>query len=282
MSYNKMKKIKYTSVLIVIAIFSGCQETIPNNQKIYPQVPLQKWVNEYQAESQEPNYSDNKIYNDCLELSYKYHYEKDGETKYFKQERFGGDWEFITLEELNKGIGIKTIKISAKNPNPNYNNPSQSAVEYEVLNSKNESLGTESTGVVENHKNIVMHNTRSGFFKPLFSFPWPSIKFPIKENQNWNWEFSYSSQLYGDDRLFNWEGATLMKYVYSYIGEEILRLDFGHVQTSKYRATGTNDTIHNKLTYYFNSKLGFVKQQFETHDGAFIELEAIEYKNRYK
>ena len=71
-----------------------------------------------------------------------------------------------------------------------------------------------------------------------------------------------------------------MKYEYKYLGEEILNLKFGEVATSKFEAIGTNGTLTNRLTYHFNSKIGFVKQTFNTFDGATIELYAVEYKDK--
>jgi hypothetical protein len=275
-----MKNKSYILPILVTLILISCTDSIQNHPQKYDEVPLRNWVNQYYAESQEPNYKDNKIYNGCLEVIYEYHYEKNNETKYFKQDVILSDWEFITEEELNNGIGIKRIKLTAENPNDNYDNPPQSAIEYELLNSKNVSIGIESTGVVENYWNIALHNTRSGFFQALFSFPWPSIKFPVEKNKTWNWNFSYSSELYGDDRIFNWDNITEMKYTYSYLGEESLNLKFGRVNVSKFEAIGTDSTLTNKLVYYFNSQIGFVKQIFFTDDGAKIELEAVEYNNK--
>lgn len=117
----------------------ACEDKISNHPQIYEEVPLGKWVNDYYAESQEPNYKDNKIYNDCLELTYEYYYEKKGEIKYFKQDMIKSDWKFVTEGELNQGIGVKRIKLTAKNPSDNYNNPPQSAIAYELLSSTNES-----------------------------------------------------------------------------------------------------------------------------------------------
>lgn len=274
-----MKKTTTITVIIAILVWCGCDIdiSVPNKPRTYSQVPLSKWVDNYYAESEEPNHNDNLIYTDCLEIWYEYNYEKNGEIKFFDLDEFNDNWEFIDKESLEKGRGVKQIKLTAKNPNSNYNNPPQSAVVYELFNSNNVSLLVETTGVVENYWNIALHNTRSGFFKSVFSFPWPTVKFPIEENKNWQWRLSYSSELYGDDRLFNWEGIIQMNYEYIYLGEVILELQFGKVITSKFEAIGTNGKITNRLVYYFNSHIGFVKQEFYTDDGAKIELEAVKY-----
>ena len=189
-------------------------------------------------------------------------------------------WRFINQDSLELGVGIKHIVLSAKNPSSSYNHPPQSAIRYEFFNSLGEKIGFEVTGVVENYENIVIHNTRSGFFKALFSFPWPTIKFPISDHQEWEWKFAYDSNFYGDERFFKWDGITEMKYQYKYLGEKKLTLDFGKIQTSKFEALGSNGIISNKLVYYFNSELGFVKQEFFTHDGAKIEFVAVDYSNK--
>ena len=200
-----MKITTYILISSLIILNFGCgehQKTISNTSQEYLEVPLRKWVNGYYVESQEPNHTDNLIYNECLEVLYEYHYQKNGELKYFKQDVIMEDWEFIKSEDLNNGIGVKHIKLTASNPNLDYDNSPQSAVRYELLNSDNVSIGVETTGVIENYWNIALHNTRSGFFQSLFSFPWPTIKFPIKDNKSWKWNFSYNSDLYGDSRIF--------------------------------------------------------------------------------
>ena len=83
------------------------------------------------------------------------------------------------------------------------------------------------------------------------------------------------------DRFFNWKGGlTEMKYSYSYLGESMLNLPFGKIATSKFEALATNRIIHNKLVYHFNSQIGFVKQEFFTHDGATIVIEAVDYESK--
>ncbi len=270
--------IKILALIIITAV--GCNQPVSNEAQKYSEIPLVKWLNDYSVEKDEPNYSDNLIYNDCLEVTFEYSYEKNGKIKYFKQNGIFSEWEFITEKELNNGVGVKWIKLTSKNPNESFNNAPQSVIQYEFINSKNQNLGFESTGVIENYSNVVKHNTRSGFFRPLFSFPWPSVKFPIENNKTWNWKFAYDSSVYGDDRIYNWDGITEMKYDYNYWGDTTLTLQFGDVVTSKYEAFGTNGEIENRLIYFFNSKIGFVKQEFYTHDGTKIVIEAVDYQNK--
>lgn len=265
----------------MIAVYMGCKDNekiILNDPQVYNKTQLEPWLREYYIEDEKlNNIEDNIIYNNCLEVWYKYQYEKNSEIKYFKQDDPFGYWEFINQDTLDKGIGAKTFKLTAPVPNSEIDKSKQSIVSYEFFDANNQLLLREETGVVENYRNIVIHNPRTGFFMSLFnSFPWPCIKFPIAQNKNWNWSF----HAYGDNRLYKWEGPTLMNYSYSYLGESILNLPFGKVATSKFEALATNGIINNKLVYHFNSQIGFVKQEFYTHDGATIVLEAVDYVSK--
>ena len=274
-----MKKLAIILITVQFWSCSSSESKFSNEPQEYSRINLIDWQDDYSVERSEPNYTDNLIYNDCLEVVYEYHYLKNDSIKYFEQTGYP-EWKFIDSIELTNNTGVKRIRVTANNPNKSYDNPPQSAVTYEHLNFTNEVIATATTGVIENYKNIVIHNPRAGFFMSLFSFPWPSVKFPIKENNSWTWNFSYDSSFYGDSRLFKWDGITEMKYEYKYLGEETINLKFGEVATSKFEAIGTNGTITNRLTYHFNSKIGFVKQTFNTFDGATIELYAVEYKDK--
>jgi|GEM_PF-3280276 len=266
--------------IIGLLLSTGCRDIYDNSPQPYQAVLTQAWNNSYYAESQEPNYEDNIIYNDCLEVHYSYCYRKNDSLRYFKQTNSSSDWEFITHGEMTNGVGAKTIRLTVSNPSEDFNNPPQSTITYDLLSATGDWLGGESTGVIENHKNIIIHNPRVGFFRAAFSSPWPAVKFPISEHKSWEWSFSYDSRMYGDERLLSWDGVIRMEYKYKYIGEEVLDLRFGSVQTSVFSATGTSGTINNRLIYHFNTKLGFVKLEFITSDGAVIILEAINYRNK--
>ena len=268
-----MKKVVVFSVIFVLSNCTCDKNIIPNTASEYKESSLKK-DGTYYTESSHPNYLDNVIYKNCKEIVFEYSYEKGNIEKYYTSPDFG-QWNFITKEELIEGQGVKFIKLKSTNPSPNYQEIDQSSITYEYLNKDKEILASSETGVVENSKNIVIHNPRGGFFLALFSFPWPAVKFPIIENTSWNWEFSYGD-LYKDERFFTWQGSGKMSYSYKYVGEEVIAMDFGSIITSKFEAIGVSESIENRLTYYFNSKYGFVKQVFLTSDGAKIELIAVD------
>lgn len=225
------------------------------------------------------HYQDNYIYNNCTELTFEYNYEKNGEIKFFETEEMR-EWKFVSKDSIINGRAIAKIRLSSLNPNPEHDYSPQSSILYEYLNSQGKVQLSSHTGVVENHKNILIHNARGGFFWKLFSFPWPSVKFPVEVGKKWNWKWKYNGNSFGDDRFTNWEGIIQMDYEYKIIGKEVIDLDFGNVECYKIKATGRHQEIENQLEYYFNPKLGFVKFIFKTNDGATINLFATDYKDR--
>lgn len=268
-------------LLVIMVLFFGCKDDekiVLNTPQVYSEIQLESWLREFYIENRNlNNLDDNLIYNSCLEVCYKYQYEKNGDIKYFNQDVPFGYWSFVDQDELNMGVGVKSFKLTSPVPILEVDKYNQSIVKYEFFDSYNKPMLTEETGVVENHQNIVIHNPRAGFFMSLFSsFPWPCIKFPIQKNKQWNWSF----HAYGDNDLFDWKGKTLMNYSYSYLGESILNLPFGKVEASKFEAIATNGTISNKLVYHFNTRIGFVRQEFYTYDGATILIEAFEYSSK--
>ncbi len=227
------------------------------------------------------HYSDNYIYDNCNEIIYEYNYKKNGQIKYFDILDFR-KWRFVNNDSLLNGIGTKRIKLSSLNPNPKYSYSPQSTIQYEYLNINNKIDFSSHTGIVENYKNILIHNPRGGFFWNLFPFPWPSIQFPIEINKKWNWQWSYNGDSFGDDRFTNWDDIIKMKFEYQVIGKEIIEFDFGKVECYKLEAVGKHGEIINKLEYYFNPKIGFVKFIFHCNDGAIINLYAVDYKDKCK
>ena len=78
----------------------------------------------------------------------------------------------LIRNELDKGIGPKTFKLTARVPCLEIDKQEQSIILYEFFDSYNQNLLVETTEVVENYMNVVIHNPRTGFFMSLFnSFP---------------------------------------------------------------------------------------------------------------
>ena len=68
-------------ILFVMTVINmGCNDNekiILNDPQIYEKIELEPWLREYYIEDEKlNNIEDNLIYNNCLEVWYKYQYEK--------------------------------------------------------------------------------------------------------------------------------------------------------------------------------------------------------------
>ena len=134
-----MKKNKLCRVILflIVVVNIGCEDNemiILNNPQVYDKTKLEPWLKEYFIEDEKlNNIEDNLIYNDFLEVWYKYQYNKNGKIKYFKQSNPFGYWEFIDKEVLDKGIGVKTIKLTAPVPSLEIDKYEQSIVKMKEI-----------------------------------------------------------------------------------------------------------------------------------------------------
>jgi len=212
---------------------------------------------------------------------YEYNYVKEKKESFFKILGFY-EWEFVPSDSIENGVGIKRIKLSSLNPNPNprYNFPPQSSITYNYFDINNKSVFESNTGVVENYKNIILHGPRQGFFKNLFPSPWPSIVYPLEVGKKWTWQWPYNGGTYGDVRFTRWEEIVKMDFEYHVIGKEIIKFPFGDVECYKILAKGVGGGMTNTIEYFFNPKMGFLKFIYHTNDGAQVNLYAVEYNNK--
>ena len=243
--------------IIILATFrcTNDQPFVSIDQSIYSKVGVEKNDSTFFIENVSDHYSDNVIYSNCNEIVYEYNYRKEEKELFFKIVSFF-DWEFIPNDSIENGIGIKKIKLSSLNPNPKYNFPPQSSITYNYLDINNKSVFEENTGVVENYKNILIHNPRQGFFKNLFPTPWPSIVYPLEIGKKWKWKWPYSGDTFGDARFTSWEGIIKMNFEYQVVGKEIITFPFGNVECYKILAKGVGGDMTNIIEYFFNPKMG--------------------------
>lgn len=271
----------FLSVIILFVAFSCTddEKLVSADQPVYPIVGVEKNDSTFFIENISDHYSDNIIYSNCNEILYEYNYIKEGQESFFKITGFY-EWEFVPRDSIEKGVGVKRIKLSSLNPNPKYNYYPQSSIAYEYFDIKNKRRILENTGVTENYKNLLTHNPRQGFFKNLFPAPWPSIVYPLEIGKKWTWQWSYNGDTYGDPRFTSWEGIIKMDFEYHVTNKEIVEFSFGAVECYKISAKGVGGGMTNTIDYFFNPKLGFLKFIYHTNDGAEVNLYAVDYKNK--
>ncbi len=241
-----------------------------------------KQVSYIEIDDNRYNY-DNTIYKAGRKFVFRYfHVNLKGDTLLFKnsnKENFSG-WQFERKSKRDSTIIYKHVmKIksglgSFKNQIPEY---FQTVFSNEYLLQNGNSIGNESSGIIENPKNVWMHPPRLWFFKSLEINPFPYIKAPFKIGNKWNWSLEIG-EWWADKRWILWEGAIENKYNYQIVDKIKLKTSLGNL--SCYVVDGQAHSRIGKtyLKSYFNEQFGFIKLDYTNIDGTktIIELEKVE------
>ena len=151
----------------------------------------------------------------------------------------------------------------------------QTSIEYQYINSYGKIIGKETTGIVENSKNIWIHPPRMHLFRSFIPAPWPYICTPYKIGTKcrytWKW-----SDYWADERIFPWNG--MLSNVYNYIikGKANFFLNKKKIECFVIEAEAKSDFGLSKAIFHFNPKYGFLQQDFELPNGKKFVLKAVE------
>lgn len=275
-----MEKLSIILLIILLWACGSSIDSIPFGNHKYKQLQLFKsndgvYFEEDIGNHKVPFMEDNFTYLSCQGLLYELAVIKN-KREYFIN-KFTDEIDEWSLDTFASDRSIQYLSMIvsdtiSENRNLAYN---QTFVTYDYLSGLNESLLTETTGVVENYLNIWLHNPRSTIFKAIFISPWPYLKFPLIDGKTYDYSFAYSNDYMGDSRLINWDGIVKFDYEYTIIGKEWLDLQIGRVEAYHIRAKGISSIGVNYADFYFNSKLGFVVYEFNTISGFKITLTPV-------
>lgn len=232
--------------------------------------------------------SDNVIYSIGKKFIFSYYYQNTKGDKFLikrgnpilQPEGYSiYDWDFVKLENKdNETVSQIILKPNSGNPFgmdfPDYN---QTAINYEYLMINGESHTKETTGVIENEKNLWMHPPRSIFFEILELNPFPYIKAPYKIGVNWNWKLKIGDH-WSDKRWLEWKGGIENNYEYEIIKKKKILTKLGKLECYIVLAKAKSRIGETELISYFNPKFGFVKLEYKNIDGTktILELETVE------
>jgi hypothetical protein len=133
----------------------------------------------------------------------------------------------------------------------------------------------ETTGLIENEKNIWLHPPRVYLFRIMELNPFPYIKFPLKKGKSWKWKL-YVGSGYGDSRWKTWEGLMTIHYKYKVLDTNyLIESSMGTLSCYKIYAKTWCKCGHSTLVSYFHPSYGFVRQEFVNIDGSKINMELI-------
>lgn len=135
-----------------------------------------------------------------------------------------------------------------------------------------------STGVVENDKNVWIHPIRKGFFNSLETAPFPFVKKPLKIGTEWTDQMKIG-QGWGNIMWGKWEGSLIQTYHYRITGKEKLKTQIGEIDCYVIESTAKSRIGETKLKSYFSEKYGFVSLKYELLNDLKVNMWLIETKS---
>jgi len=213
---------------------------------------------------------DNEIYK--LDNVYNFNYQyitKDGEELYYQRFSFS-EWEFVPKEDI---IDEAVVAFQMKVVPGACNGEMQSCIEFRyVMNTGDFVPMWETTGLIENKKNIWTHPPRSSFFEILQLNPFPFIQKSYEKGNKWRWSLKIGSH-YGDYRWKEWNGNIENQYTYEIVDtNSMTHTPLGELNCYKIDSFAESELGKTYLTAYFNETYGFVRLEYINIDGSTLNI----------
>ena len=281
---------------ILVTLFGCKKEDCPSLQNNQYEIVLEDgiYVEKFEESVTDKNRfnENNEIFKVCNKLKYSFFQEDTlGNKYYFELE--DGALDLPTPQEQNKAwkyiseseASDKTIKIinqtirSGIEPFtrvlPDYN---QTVFDYFYESNKNEEEIGETTGLIENEKNVWMHPPRQMMFRILELNPFPFIKKPYEIGTSWEWNYLRpSGEEWSDERWLLWEGQLDISCEYEITNFLGLDTPLGQIDCYEVTANGYNIYGDTKLIAYFNTQYGFVKLIYTNINNTKTVIELVDF-----
>lgn len=218
---------------------------------------------------------DNVIFTVNKKFVYSYSYQKNNKNSYFKITG-NRQWEFINVDE-DSLLAVNSVNISVLpglEPFIQFDSTYRQTIIKIDYPSVNGIDASETTGVIENNKNLWVHPPRIGLFRILELNPFPFIQKPFVIGNEWNWELRIG-ETWGDARWKTWKGIIKNIYKYKITGEELLCTEIGNLTCLITEATANSELGETYLKSYYNESYGFVRYEFRNIDGSVLIFNLI-------
>lgn len=214
--------------------------------------------------------ADNEIYKPGNVFVYDYEIIVDGvRCKLKKNEGMMARRDFELVPEGVENIAVEKIHMIIQAvPDGQRTNGNQTQMSYlqePIFDSMN------SSGVVENDKNVWIHPVRNGFFNALETAPFPFIKKPLNVGAEWT-DRMLIGQPWSDPLWGTWEGKLLLSYHYKITGKKTLKTKLGAVSCYVIESTAQSTMGETKLKSYYSEKYGFVRLEYELMNDLKVHL----------
>lgn len=189
-------------------------------------------------------------------------------------------WRFVNFDSINEHTIDKVLfTVDTNNNNILYSFPGfdQSVITYDYLTKDGTQALYESTGLVENEKNVWVHPPRNKMFRVLELNPFPFIQAPYEPGNKWSWTLNnIRGSSWGDERWQTWEGIIECTSDYEITGKQPLTTPIGVLECFIIQSTASTPFGKTYLTAYFNMDVGFIKLDYTNIDSTKLVLEVVE------
>lgn len=149
---------------------------------------------------------------------------------------------------------------------------SQSIVELNYYDENLTLIFNETTGVIENSKNVWLHPHRRKFFRILELNPFPYVVLPLEVGSEWSWTLEIGEN-WSDYRWKTWKGSIVNKYSYKVEAIENIQTNLvDSIACFKVVSNAKSAIGITHLTAYYNETLGFVKLMYTNIDQSQVIL----------
>ena len=291
MKYRKLDLSKTALFLfwqISISIFfygdissKNLSDTLEYEDGIYVEALLPK------GSSQKDYNNDNVIFVTNRKFYYNYQYSKN--NIYYKFKTINNkEWKLICIEKDSSDIVKKDISdivteirittLAGLEPFLQFDSTyRQTVIKFDYITSNGVNV-SQSTGVIENKKNLWIHPPRIGLFRILELNPFPFIQRPFVIGNEWGWELKIGDT-WGDSRWLTWKGMITNIYKYKIVGKETLQTNMGSLDCIVVDAEANSEIGKTFLRSYYNERYGFVKCSYINIDKSTMLLELFKVED---
>ncbi len=266
----------------LLAVLIGC--TVPPEDALQYKYDDGFWVEAIDTildVNDNPFNHDNTIYVPGKEYIYDYQFfTKDGQERKISQQGY-------SLRPLDSLTTMTIMKFSVEadtdrflgGKDPEYAQTELKYRYYLINDSINPPV--ESSGVIENEKNVWMHPwRRARLFYYLQLNPYPFIQAPYEIGNTFEWSFLVGGQ-WGDKEWASWEGNVELTHQYEIVAKEKVSTSFaGDLECVVVEGVGTSELGRTTLTSYFNETYGFVRFDYLNIDSSRFIINLIEVKEK--
>lgn len=254
-------------ILFIFIILNNCQKSIP------PLKFIQPYGDELFIEKRPPNNSDplfhdrdNKIYTINRTFKYSYYYlDIDNHKLKFGKEGFS----LVPYDSINSRI-IDTIIFTVGGIAHFGTDSLQTKMRYSYQGMDGKEYANETTGIIENARNVWLHPPRSNmtkYFKITEINPFPYVQFPLTIGHSWEWKLGIGD-MWSEPEWKEWKGSIINKFIYEITDYYIIETALGKLPVYQITAVASSRIGQTQLVSYFNEQYGFVKLHYTNIDSS--------------